>query len=420
MLFIYRVLPIGGIETFFLRMARERSKKGLSTTILLLSDPKDSNEVLLFEIKKYAKVIFYFDIFYKIPFLSKYFPLISVARKKELSKILLNVNQIHAFKGMHALLAYKLLSIASKKTIPITIGFYHHISYTWGGKDIAYHEKINRKFAFNYLPKESLLFFSKDNRDFHSKVTNIDFRNSKTFRLGVVDNKKVDISGNLDSVLKIVALGRLVEFKTYNISILEVIKQLVDDGILVKLDIFGEGPLATKIKKKIDFLNLENFVSLKGNIEYKEFDKIIKNYDLFIGSGTSIVQASSLGVTSIVGVDNETLPKTYGFFSNVHQHEYNLKGLKIKEYQVYDLIIHFLNISDEERYQLKLNHLNCSRNFSNEFCQNSMENCKNIRMPTEDFSLNFFKYETSRAIDQLLRFLNPKHPFNMKFNEFRN
>ena len=56
MLFIYRVLPIGGIETFFLRMAKERYKKGLATTILLLSDPHESNQALLMEMKKYSNV----------------------------------------------------------------------------------------------------------------------------------------------------------------------------------------------------------------------------------------------------------------------------------------------------------------------------------------------------------------------------
>ena len=58
MLFIYGALPVGGIETFFVRMAKERFKKKLSTSILLLSKPEQSNNELLSEIKKYANVIF--------------------------------------------------------------------------------------------------------------------------------------------------------------------------------------------------------------------------------------------------------------------------------------------------------------------------------------------------------------------------
>jgi len=56
MLFIYRVLPIGGIETFFVRMAKERARLGLTTSILLLSEPKDSNPELLAEMKKFYGV----------------------------------------------------------------------------------------------------------------------------------------------------------------------------------------------------------------------------------------------------------------------------------------------------------------------------------------------------------------------------
>ena len=420
MLFIYRVLPIGGIETFFLRMAKERYKKGLATTILLLSDPNDSNQALLMEMKKYSNVVFFFDIFYKIPIVSKYFPLLALIRKRALSKMLSNVDHVHTFKGMHALLAHRLLSISSREKIPITIGFYHYISYVWGGDHVAYHEKINRKFVFNYLPKESLLFFSNGNRDFHTNLLGLDFKRSQTFRLGVIDKKIVEISGRLEHVLKIAAVGRLVEFKTYNIFILGVVKKLVDSGIFVRLDIYGEGPLASEMQKKIDFLNLNEFVYLRGEFQYKNFDKIISNYDLFIGSGTAIIQASSLGVPAIVGIENETTPVTYGFFSNVHMYEYNLKGLKLDVYEIFDLIVEYTELSVDQRYQLKLDHVNCAKNFTNQSCQNALDKCKSIEMPRDTFYQNYVKYEISRAVDQLLIFINPKHPFNTKFKKFNN
>lgn len=58
MLFIYGALPVGGIETFFVRMAKERFSKGLFTAILLQSKPEESDPVLLAEMKKICGSLF--------------------------------------------------------------------------------------------------------------------------------------------------------------------------------------------------------------------------------------------------------------------------------------------------------------------------------------------------------------------------
>ena len=410
MLFIYSSLSVGGIETFFVRMAKERHKLGLPTSVLLLSKPSQSNTELLKEIKLYAEVLFAEDLFLNFPFIAQKFPLLSIMKSETVKRKLSNVDQIHVFHGMHALLGYK-LSLKLKKKIPITVGIYHYIHYLWGKGCIAQYEQTNRSFIFEYLPARSLLFFSKDTRDLYTRCMGVDFSESNTFRLGVVDKQEIMLSGEKNLPLKIIAIGRLVEFKTYNFYMLDVIKNLIDKGHSVKFDIYGDGPLKSSIQSKINEMSLSDFVKLKGTLDYSLFSDTVSAYDLFIGSGTAVIQASSLGVPSLVGVENINEPKTYGYFCFVHEHEYNLKGLDLKLFSTERLIENYISMTVVERLQLKESHLMCMEQFTNKACQQSMDSLKNISMPCQPFELNIWKYEFSRFFDSINKKVNANHPW---------
>lgn len=418
MLFIYGALPVGGIETFFVRMAKERFKENLPTSILLLSKPEKSNSELLAEIEKYANVIFPEDIFYGPSLFCHRFPLLSPLKRKTTLERLKDVDQIHVFDGMHAMLGYRIAKELDRNT-PITIGFYHYIKYLWGGDKVAWYEKLNRNFIFKYLPEESLLFFSEGNRDLYIKHKKQKFSGSNTFRLGVVDRKPVTLSGDLKAPLKIVAVGRLVEFKTYNYFMLEVITRLLNKGVDIQFEIYGDGPLKQDIQDKINQANLQGKVALKGALDYSKFDETIKNYDLFIGSGTAIIQASSLGVPCITGVENMIEPKTYGYFCDVWQYEYNLKGLELPLINVEDIIYEYIRISNVDRKKLKEKHLDCIYKFTNESCQKSMDALKNIEMPACEFKFNRWIYELSRVADRINMKFNRRHPRRTQFEDFR-
>lgn len=418
MLFIYGALPVGGIETFFVRMAKERFNKKLPTSILLLSKPEQSNPELLGEMKKYANVIFPEDIFYGPSYLCRKFPLLFPIKQKITLDRLKDVDQIHVFDGMHALLGSRLAQKLGKN-LPITVGFYHYIKYLWGGDKVAWHERLNRTFIFSYLPEEALLFFSVGNRELYVKHKKQKFDNSNTFRLGVIDKKEVTPAGDLTTPLKIAAVGRLVEFKTYNFYMVDVVKKLIDKGIDVRFYIYGDGPLKQKIQGKINKANLQDKIVLKGTLEYSSFDSTVSNYDLFIGSGTAIIQASSLGVPCITGVENMLESKTYGYFCDVWQHEYNLKGLELPLFDVEDIIYDFVKSTEISRKQLKESHINSIDSFTNESCQNSMDALKNIQMPRTSFKFNRWFYELSRVVDRINMRFNSRHPFNTRHKDLK-
>lgn len=419
MLFIYGALPVGGIETFFVRMVKERAKLGLPSSILLLSEPEESDEVLLEEMINHAQVLFPHDLFSTISCFSRRFPLISPVKKNVLLKLFKEVDQIHVFDGMHALLGDRFNKITGKK-IPITVGFYHYIKYLWGNENIPYFERLNRKFIFDFLPKEALLMFSEGNKELYEKHKKMNFAKSQVFRLGVVDKRDVELHGSLNSPLKIVAVGRLVEFKTYNFYMLEVLSDLKKQDVFIRFDIYGDGPLKHELLERIKQLNLTGSVALKGTLDYSKFDETVSKYDLFIGSGTAIIQAASLGVPSIVGVENVIQPKTYGYFSDVHQYEYNLKGLDLPLVSVQRTIEDYISMDKKERVALKKAHLESTKEFTNESCQISMDALKAIKMPDLNFSYNCWVYEVSRALDKIHMKINKKHPFNTRHEDFMN
>ncbi|MBZ2192814.1 hypothetical protein JFJ09_11355 [Pseudoalteromonas arctica] len=415
MLFIYGSLTIGGIETFFVRMAKQRKLDGLDTTVLLLSKPKESDDELLSEMKKYAEVYFYFDIFHWPQFLIKSMPLLAAVKKEKLNDIFKKVDQIHVSDGELALLGYRFINLL-ELAIPISVGFYNPVKFSWGGDRVKYYEKINREFVLNYLPKSLLALFSKNNLELYNSLKNVDITGANTFRLGVVDLKTAELENNdtNSSALKICSVGRLLEYKTYNFYMVDIIYNLINKGLDVEYHIYGEGDFKPKLLKKIKALGLDKNVKLMGDLPYSMFNTTVASYDLFIGSGTAIIQASSLGVCSIVGIEKVDKPITYGFFSEVYEYEYNILNLDLPTLGVEKLIIDFINSNSKDKLLLKKAHLNCIYPFTNENCAKLMNDLNTIRMPVKKFKYNSFFHQITKNIDTLYIKISKNHPRNSR------
>lgn len=71
--------------------------------------------------------------------------------------------------------------------------------------------------------------------------------------------------------LKLITIGSLIDKKN-QMFLIEVIKQLHYKNYMVKLDILGEGPNRNRIKKEVEKSKLNEYISLKGNIN------IVENY----------------------------------------------------------------------------------------------------------------------------------------------
>jgi hypothetical protein len=377
MLFIYGALPVGGIETFFVRMAKERKKQGLSTKILLLSSPGQSDPELLNEMSRFAEVFFIKEIYLLHEKISKRFILISPLKKDACSRMMQGVEHIHVANGLCAFLANRLIK-ASGKRLKLTIGFYHSLEFAWGkGLNLPYFEKLNRKLVLHDIPKSNLFVFSQSIIDFYKDRLNVELTGAQTFRIGVVERGNLLHGKNYDDAnkrdIRICSIGRLIDFKTYNLWMIDVVSQLVKKGFKVNYDVYGDGPLITEMQSKIDSLGLSNNVILKGTLPYSDFDKVVSSYDLFIGSGTAIIQASALGVCSLIGIESIKEPRTYGYFNEFCEIDYNIQNPHLEKISVFGLIEDFILRSTDEKNELSNKHKESVEPFYMDRCLKSFD-----------------------------------------------
>lgn len=417
MLIIYSSLVMGGIETFFLRIAKERFKKGMLTKILLMKPEEHSSFELLSEIKLYSEVYFSKNLYACPGFLSSNFPLISPLINSKLVDMMSNIKHIHTTNGRDALLANKYIN-KLVRDVKVTVGFYHSLEYAWGdSKKLPYFENVNRDFIFNFLPKVNLYTFSDSTIDFYNKKLNVDLNGASSFRIGVIER-----SDNLyhkrfskDGVLRICSVGRLTDFKTYNFWMLEVVSKLLKKGYKVKYDIYGSGPDTAALENKILKLNLKNNVILKGLIAYSDFDYTVSQYDFFVGSGTAIIQASSLGVPSIIGIESIKDAITYGYFKDFCKFDYNISSLPFKKVSVIEMMEEFLKLSDREKLALSQGHINCVEDFFMDTCSSNFITCGEIIKKC--FNYSELKYELTHKYTALASRVFTQSAYRNKYFE---
>ena len=124
-----------------------------------------------------------------------------------------------------------------------------------------------------------------------------------------------------------------------------------------KLDIIGEGPLLSKLIKKVEILEIKHIVNFHGAIkDENKISKIANNTSIFIypGSvGLSLIHAMAYGLPAIVH-DNE-----YHHMPEIAAFKNNFTGLYFKENSVIDLsnVLDKLMNSESLREKMSLNTL---------------------------------------------------------------
>jgi len=380
MLLIHGSLAIGGIETFFVRLAKERAAQHLPTSILLLSPPSKSNAELVEKARLYANVYFLTDwinpvlgpLTRRVPFhLSSMLPL----NRKAVKDAFATVDSVHVSNGFCAHFAFRLMALA-KVNVPISMGLYHSLEYCWGAPRLPHYERCNRRLFSQVLQRNNLLFFNEVLVDFYQRQYQQSFADVNVFPLGVIDlNTRQTYERAPVPEFVLGSVGRLVTFKSYNFWMLDVIKALRDQQIPAKYVIYGEGPQKEEMASKIDALGIQEYVSLKGNLEHSNFVREVSQFDVFVGSGTAIVEAAGAGVPSVIGIENLNEPLTYGFFSDIPGFSYNEDGLYPKQ-QALQLLLDYYASSPEQKRELSARQVEKAALFSIQQCSNNFRDLK--------------------------------------------
>ncbi len=349
-LFIYSSLPIGGIETFFCRIAKVLSKNNHTVKFLFYGSTFDSN--LLKELNKYSEIYYYRDFIHFSLFFEKRTPLIKLLAPKKSRKInselLDGITHIHAPDFNSILFANRI--IKTNSDISITTGIYHINEFYFKGNEHWYFNKINT-FILNHIPPENVFMYNEIVQKKYNELYGNRFKNNELNTIGV-DIEAFESVHIAQQNLRIVSIGRLTPWKKYNNAIIDVIKDYKEKGINLKYDSYGDGNELNHLRDKVAKNNLTGLIHFYPSIPYTDFQKVISNSLMFIGAGTALIEASACGLPSLIGVENEDEPVSYGFLHDTSSYTYQEKelGLPTKSFTFY--IDYLLSLSPDE-YRLE-------------------------------------------------------------------
>ena len=109
---------------------------------------------------------------------------------------------------------------------------------------------------------------------------------------------------------------------------------------------------------------MQNSVHFFDNVEYSNLEEVLNKASVFIGSGTAILEAASLGVPCIVGIESSVRPITYGYLSDIEGFSYNEIMPNVATKEIKNYITQIKEMSNDEWSNLSIKMFNKSKQFS--------------------------------------------------------
>ena len=204
--------------------------------------------------------------------LSQYF----LAKLKPLKS---EISIIHAHFGH---IAYKYIGLAKLLNVPMVVTFYG-VDASACAVDPYWIKRL--KVMFQYASVIIVLCESAK-----KSLISVGCNESKIiiWDIGIpIENYKYEPTLKLkeNTVVRFLIVARFVEKKGYDV-LLDAFKKLSQNESNISLTIVGYGPLKSKIKSKIEFLNLQEYINVIDTSEVSNFFEMFKynleTHDLFV------------------------------------------------------------------------------------------------------------------------------------------
>ncbi len=320
MIIIANTLAFNGGTTFILRLAKELSSRGERIAVLVLVS--NINAELKADIERYADV--YLLANYLHPILKwswrSQLAIFLPFRVKRIEKLFSYYDgHIHVM-GIFGLLFAALCVKRLSTDLNVSIGVYHQNEFMFRGHNYFAHEAQR---LFQAMNPCAIVFFNESNKSSYEKYFQISYESSILVPIGIeLPLMKKHLNGSVYSY-RIVSIGNLYAFKTYNLHIINCLPDLIEINPKFSYEIYGEGEWHDVLEALIKEKGLEDYVSLNGRVRYSNFADVLSGAFLFVGSGTAILEAGALGIPSLIGIESMMQPMTYGFLSDIEGFSYN-------------------------------------------------------------------------------------------------
>lgn len=349
LLLIYGTMNLGGIETLIVRMAKAWRDRGVSVTVLLLS--RKGDPALLEELSRHCRIVFLSELspcsaslFERLSLFGWFLP---VSRGRA-SKLLEKMDHIHFFDTFSMLMGFRLLRLTGMRK-KMTGGVYHQNEYAYPRlRKTYFSERLSEIFKV-LSPEKNIIFFNEISKHVLGSDYGTSFDKAALLPIGI-DLSKLEMRSpaNVDFD-RVVSIGRITSFKTYNIEFLKTLADCKQRGIKLIYDVYGDGDQLPLLKKKIEEYGLDDIVRLHGSIPYSKFTEAVENSLVFLGSGTALIEAAACGVPALIGIESQEDDQTYGFLHEMPGLSYHEKGLPVLT-RPYGHFVDWLKSLDASQY----------------------------------------------------------------------
>ena len=331
-------LDIGGVETLLVRLIPLLSARRVSVTLVLLENRVND---------EFASAL---APFCQIKFINDAFPFSRTKLRRffggEFDAAFFTISQALIFGSW-------MLHRAGYSNTKTVLGAYQTEIFCPEAQLWQYHRLKVRRILASDIHASAIIFGNTAGRDFHATRLGIPLHDSTIIQL-FVDVGKYEFKLRRSLPRKrVVSIGRVTEYKTYNFTLLPVFKQLVEEGHDVEWHIYGDGEQLDDLKKMVSAAGLESIVFAHGVLNYSKFQSVLEDSFLYIGGGTTLIEAAACGVPSLTTIEYAPHPVSYGFISEIAGHNLIEPSLDKKTYLLKDRIVETLNCSHEEYLALQ-------------------------------------------------------------------
>lgn len=342
MLIIANTLEFNGGTTFILRYCRESYRQGKRMGVLVMTGKRCSPLPLYSEICKYADV-YYLEEFmaFSMSRLLSDTPVVGflpIKLDKIEEIITMHNNSVHVM-GVFGLLFVSKVIEKIKLMVRVSVGIYHQNEFMfnsdWYFSKFAH--KILKKLNYN-----GVVFFNEANIRSYSRFFDMDYGAAILVPIGIELPLQRSVCYGCSSGRRIVSIGNLHNFKTYNSHIITIMPSLIKLDPEFSYEIYGEGPYEVELRAMTEKLGIVDKVNFHGRIPYSEFATVLHGAFMFVGSGTALVEAAALGVPAMVGIESSKQAITYGFINEINGYSYNEFESNRATFEMQDKILHIL------------------------------------------------------------------------------
>jgi glycosyltransferase involved in cell wall biosynthesis len=341
-LLINHSLYTGGVETLIVRMANWLARSGHGCSILL-RDQFDGDLTPLLDLRVRKVVVGNAWDWLAVP----------IARRAVWNMWALPTpDMIYSFEKNWIVIGPLISALFPEKAPVVTTGAYHLNQFAYEDRPANPGRlmKLLEEIYDRSYPDSHKFYMSEETRIGHELHFARSISNGWIWPLPI-EAVSMPLSGNISPRFTIVSIGRLTRFKTYSWYMVPILYRLKERFPNIQWHVYGFGECQHELvetiwKKAID----DGLIVFHGRVKYELIRDVFQNATVFVGMGTTLLEAAAAGVPCIPALVDDETASSWGFIDKMPYYTVGetVPGMNPTA-KVEDLIRQVLEASEEEK-----------------------------------------------------------------------